>query len=238
MEQPRARSSFAQRSRCRTCRVTRLFGHRSDLLSINVASSQSPGGSFVGSGRKLIFLCADEQRPDNARVLRREGDRRDAIGPPPPQTFRPASLGIAARGGHTQQRGGAVGEQGAQVHVAVLGHAAASLASFFPDSRNARTNSGAMTRDMCPSAASSRESDARLRTPPFPPRSTGVVRTRRARCRVSTSAAAPPGLLDPPHAGAPLALPNPAPTVVISPMTSPLLIERANSIVALRCRPE
>jgi len=29
MEQPRARSSFAQRSRCRTCRVTRLFGRRS-----------------------------------------------------------------------------------------------------------------------------------------------------------------------------------------------------------------
>ncbi len=29
-----------------------------------------------------------------------------------------------------------------------------------------------------------------------------------------------------------------SPTVVISPMTSPLLIERGNSIVAFRCRPE
>src|SRR5258708_18211972 len=96
MEQPRARSSFVQRSRCRTCRVTRLFGRRSDLLPINGASSQSPDGKLIESSRGLVVLGASEQRPDDACVLGGDGDRGNIVRAPAPQAFCPAALGIAA----------------------------------------------------------------------------------------------------------------------------------------------
>ena len=79
------------------------------------------------SGGGLVVLAAGEQRPDDARVLRREGDCRDIVRAAPAQALRPAALGIAALRGHAQHRAGAVNEQGAQVHIAVLGHGAESL---------------------------------------------------------------------------------------------------------------
>src|SRR4051812_21512395 len=96
MEQPRARSSFVQWSHVRTCRVTRLFGRRSDLLPINTASSQSPGGETLAfSGGDLVVRAPSEHRPSNACSLRRGGDRRDVVGAPPAQALCPAALGIA-----------------------------------------------------------------------------------------------------------------------------------------------
>jgi len=101
--------------------------------------------------------------------------------------------------------------------------AAASLASFFPDNRNGRTNSGAMMRAVWPRAANSRANQCALEQASIPTKQGGrwtdqasTASRRNVRCTTTRPVASSP------HSET-TRFARSSPTVVISPMTSPLL---------------